>query len=67
MPGAGWNLTLYDKAGNAILTQDARQREQNEWAFNIPETLWAGFVFRVCAKNLHFSGTTPASMSSPGH
>lgn len=58
MPGAGWNLTLYDKAGNAILTQDARQREQNEWAFNIPDALGRVCLQGLCEESSLFGNDT---------
>ena len=58
MPGAGWSLTLYDKTGNAILTQDARQREKNEWTFSIPDALGRTCLQGLCYESSLFGSDT---------
>lgn len=58
MPGAGWSLTLYDKAGNAILVQDARQREKNEWTFSIPDALGRTCLQGLCNESSLFGSDT---------
>ena len=32
-PGRGWTYLVYDRRGNVIMEQDARQRESNQWSF----------------------------------
>ena len=46
-PGTGWTLTVRDRTGFPVLTQDASMREKELWAFSVPDALG-----RICLSGL---------------
>ena len=58
LPGCGWVRYIYDRADNAVFTQNGELRKQGKWMFHIYDRLGRVCLEGTCANNLN-TQTTP--------
>ena len=52
LPGRDWQITAYDKAGKALMTQDGNMRKRGEAVFTLSDTFGRKCVTGVAKKSL---------------
>ncbi|WKN43205.1 DUF6443 domain-containing protein [Tunicatimonas pelagia] len=59
VPGSGWHYMIYDSRDRVILSQDGRQREQDEWSFTHYDAL-----NRPIVEGLYYSNQSLSQMQA---
>ena len=55
LPGCEPVYYVYDRTGACILTQDGNQRQNNEWAYTIPDKFGRPCISGICKNNISYT------------